>query len=73
MGPSASAHTTLPENSGRTELVEEIEQADLAVTLDFYSACYRDHSFISGQNLNIFFHLTGPFPKPFIPFGASFY
>ena len=29
--------------AGLAELVGDIEQADLAVTLDFYSVWYRDH------------------------------
>ena len=32
-----------PGRAGWAELVGEIEEADLAVTLDFYSVWYRDH------------------------------
>ena len=46
ISPTSSAQPALPENPGRAgwaELVGEIEQAHLAVTLDFYSVWYRDH------------------------------
>ena len=46
ISPTSSAQPALPENPGRAgwaELVGEIEQADLAVILDFYSVWYRDY------------------------------
>ena len=46
ISPTSSAQPALPGFSGRAgwaELVGEIEQADLAVTLDFYSVWYRYH------------------------------
>ena len=47
--------------AGLAELVGEIEQADLAVTLDFYSVWYRDHLIpFQAKYEQIFFGLTGP-------------
>ena len=46
ISPTSSAQPALLENPGRAgwaELVGEIEQADLAVILDFYSVWYRDY------------------------------
>ena len=43
ISPTSSAQPALPGFTGRAELVGEIEQADLAVTLNFYSVWYRDH------------------------------
>ena len=47
--------------AGLAELVGEIEQADLAVTLDFYSVWYRDHLIpFQAKYEQIFFGLIGP-------------
>ena len=64
ISPTSSAQPALPENPGRAgwaELVGETEQAHLAVTLDFYSAWYRDHLIpFRAKYEQFFFGLTGP-------------
>ena len=64
ISPTSFAQPALSGFSGRAgwaELVGQIEQADLTVTLDFYFVWYRDHLIpFRAKYEQKFFGLTGP-------------